>query len=138
MNDKKNRRIIEYELQDGTTIMIEGDGDLVSDVPGPTIQAGGEKKPLRTVVKAQETFDKTVQSLEPTIGVIRSLITSVSAYEAEVTFGVKLAGKTSIIIAGGEIEANFVVKLKWKGHEDSSTGTENTNNQQINDNMVES
>ena len=104
------KRLIEFPLEDGSTIMVEVDESKVEGGVVPVSTKPGE------VEKAQNTFEAAVSKIRP---VAESVITTLHDIpkrpdEIELEFGLKLNGKTGIYIASVGTEANFQVRLTWK------------------------
>lgn len=104
------KRLIEFHLEDGTTIMAEVDELNVEGGVVPVSTKLGE------VEKAETTFEAAVSKIRP---VAESVITTLCDIpkrpdEIELEFGLKLNGKTGIYIASVGTEANFQVRLTWK------------------------
>jgi mevalonate kinase len=102
------KRLIEYTLENGGSIVIEVD-EPAQD--GVTRAGRGD-----VVEKATQKFEETLQRVKPaTLAIISTLRElSDSPDEASVEFGVKLGSKAGVVIASAEAEANFVFKLTWK------------------------
>lgn len=107
------KHLIEFPLEDGTTIMVEVDELKVEGGVVPVSTKPGD------VEKAQTTFEAAVSKIRP---VAESVITTLYDIpkrpdEIELEFGLKLNGKTGIYIASVGTEANFQVRLTWKQKE---------------------
>lgn len=107
------KHLIEFPLEDGTTIMVEVDEPKVDGGVVPVSTKPGE------VEQAQNTFEAAISKMRP---VAESVITTLYDIpkrpdEIELEFGLKLNGKTGIYIASVGTEANFQVRLTWKQKE---------------------
>ena len=98
---------IEYELEDGSTILIESieeEGGLVqvSAIDGISIR------------KAREKFEKSLAAIKPWAAALRQQLHDLKADEVEVTFGLKAIGEAGNFAVGKVgAEANYEVTLKW-------------------------
>ena len=100
------KRLIEFPLEDGTSMLVE------VDEPEGT---GLEKVSLKDgIEKAQQTFEKSLDKVRPAAQYILEKLRSLhdSPDEIEVQFGLKLNAGSGVILAAG-VEANYTVKLKW-------------------------
>lgn len=98
---------IEYEVEDGSTVLVEAESSM-----------GGVVKASRggvDVVQAGKTFSAALASIR---GSLRALITEMDALQvegAEIKFGLKAVGEAGIFAVGkvgGEM--NYEVTLQWK------------------------
>lgn len=104
------KRLIEFPLEDGTTIMVEVDELKVkSEVVPVSTKSGG-------VEKAQITFEAAISKIRPVAETVINTLHDIPKRpdEIELEFGLKLNGKTGIYIASVGTEANFQVRLTWK------------------------
>ncbi len=103
------KRLIEYQLADGSPIWVEVDEP----------DRGGVKPAARSgevVEKAKQTFNEALGKVKPIAETIiielRNL--SDSPDEVEVKFGLKMNAEAGAIIAAAGVEANYEITLKWK------------------------
>lgn len=103
------KQLVEFRSSNDETIMVE-----VTDV--------STEDGITRAGKQQELIVKANQSLESALGKIRTLaeaivdcLNSVSRKpsEVEVEFSLKMSAEAGVVIASGQIEANYTVKLKW-------------------------
>jgi hypothetical protein len=104
-----DRTLIEYELEDGGTILVE------SDYAPPDTRwqkaAGG-----RPVAIAEETLAQSADKIKSVAGTLLSRLRDLpeGPSEIEVEFGIKMGGESGVIVASSTLEANFAVVLRWK------------------------
>ena len=106
-------RYIEFELEDGGTVIIEA-GD---EPTGGLVKAA---TPGEMVEKAKDSFDDAIEHVRGAAGIIVKKLRSLSdpPDEMEVSFGLKASGELGNIVVGkGGLEANYTVTMKWKGEE---------------------
>ena len=100
---------IEYELEDGGTILVEM----------PEKESGGIVKASRdadgnVVIKAGQKFGDALDGVVAQAKVLKARLEALRAEEVEVTFGLKTTGKLGNFAVGEVgVEANYAVKLKW-------------------------
>lgn len=100
---------LEYKLEDGSSVVVE----VSEGSSGGTIRSGtrgvGEK-----VEQAKETLQEALQGLKPVVNALQKTLNDINnPDEIAVEFGVKMGGKTGIVIASVESEINFKIALKW-------------------------
>jgi hypothetical protein len=102
---------IEYELEDGTTVLIE------SSEPETGVVRAGTKGGIRTT-PAKKKFEEALTEIKPWAATLRRQLNDLMADEVEVTFGIKAIGEAGIF-AVGKVggEANYEVTLKWSNRE---------------------
>lgn len=104
------KRIIEYPLEDGGTILVE--------VDEPEIDSGLVEAGIHTemIVQAQQSFEKAMGTVKPAADTIVKNINSldVKPDEIEVEFGIKLSAEAGAFLAAAGAEANFKITLTWK------------------------
>jgi hypothetical protein len=99
------KRLVNYELDDGSTVTFEADDATRGIVPA----ARGQEE----VVRATETFEQALERIKPAVNTLRTYLDGLSANEVQVTFGLKVSAEAGMIIASGAVEANYAVTLKW-------------------------
>lgn len=101
-------RYVEFDLPDGSTVVIESD-----EPDGGVVKAGlGE-----VAQRACETFAEGVENARKAALVIVDKVRGLhdSPDEVEVTFGLKASGElNTLVVAKAGIEASYSVKLTWK------------------------
>ena len=114
--DISMKQLVEYELEDGGTIIVE------VDLPEAGIERAGRGD---QIIKAKERFADALEQIRPVAHTVLSKLGDLSADEIGVEFGIKLGAKAGVIIACADTEANFTVSLTWKrGQPPSSSGTQ--------------
>ncbi len=105
------KQLIEFPLEDGSTILIE-----VDDPEGAGGTARVARRGEKTITRANQNFEKALDRVKPTanavISKLRDLIEQPDEISAE--FGLKFSAESGVIIASAGIEANFKVTLKWQ------------------------
>jgi hypothetical protein len=107
------KRLVEYELEDGGTILVEVNiaDDYAVDELVPAAPPG------ELVRKAEQTLDEALGSVRrvaaKVVAQVRGLADSPD--EVAVEFGVKLTGGVNVVVASGGAESNINVTLTWKG-----------------------
>lgn len=103
------KRLIEFELEDGGTILVEVD---TPEEAGIVPAARGEG----VASKAQQSFEAALDKVRPAAqAIIRKLRALHDAPdEIEVEFGLKMSAEAGAIVAAAGAEANYKVTLTWK------------------------
>lgn len=100
------KQFMEFRLEDGGSVIVEG-----IDTSSTTVTRGGISE---KIVESSKTFDEVLQGLKPIASAIqKSLVEINNPDEITVEFGVKIGGKTGIILASLETEVNFQISIKW-------------------------
>jgi hypothetical protein len=101
-------QVIEVPLERGESFLVE--------VSRPTT-AGlvPASRPGSVAGRAGATLDAALSELRPVLGSLAEWARSAGPDTAEVEFGLKLTGGTSVIVASGSAEVNFTVRLTWSG-----------------------
>ncbi len=107
------KRLIEFSLEDGESMLIEVESDDEGGglVPASRGMRGGPSVAEKATMSFQEAMDKVKPAAEVIIKKLRSL--SDQPDEVEVEFGLKLTAEAGAVLAAAGIEANYTVKLKW-------------------------
>ncbi len=104
--------LVEYELEDGGTILAEVSEDIAS---------GGKLRGEAPAVakKALDTLEASLEKLKPAASAIISKLRDLkdSPEQVAVEFGIKLSAAAGVILASSGAEANFKVTLSWKKEE---------------------
>jgi len=99
---------IEYELEDGTTVLIE------SSEPESRVVRASRDKDGNLIKKAGQGFEAALAGIKPWAAALRRQLNDLLADEVEVTFGVKAVGEAGNFAVGKVgAEANYEVTLKW-------------------------
>lgn len=107
------KRLIEFPLEDGTSILVEVDEP---ETESGIVKAsrGGD-----AIAKAHQTFEAAMDKVKPAASAIIAKLRSLhdAPDEVEVQFGLKLSADSGAFIASAGFEANYTVTLKWKKEE---------------------
>ncbi len=102
---------IEYQLEDGTTILIETDGQKTG---GVTKASSRGDKVGNVIASATQKFEDAFAGVKKSALVLRHQLEEMRADEVEVTFGLKATGDLGNFAIGKVgAEANYTVKMKW-------------------------
>jgi hypothetical protein len=103
---------VEFPLDDGGSVLVEIG-------PGEGITRAGRG---RGVSLAEQSLQKALDPIRPIAECVLEKLRGLaeSPDRVSVEFGVKLSAESSVIVARGTAEANFVVRLEWN----RPTGTE--------------
>jgi hypothetical protein len=104
------KRLISYPLEAGGNILIE-----VEDEGGAAVTRG--LRPSELVETVGNSFEAVIEAIKPAaIAVASRFRNFVDAPEdLEVEFGLKFAGQAGAFIASASTEAQFRIKMVWKG-----------------------
>ncbi len=110
------KRLIEFPLEDGSTILVEVD-EAESARGTLRVDRGGRDD--KTVEKANQTFETALDTVKPTANAVISKLRDLydPPDEISVEFGLKLSAEAGVVLAAAGIEANYKVTLKWKKEE---------------------
>lgn len=105
------KRLVEFTLEDGSTILVESDEP---ESRGGAVVRGGS--PIDVVEKAGQSFESALSKIKPVavafIEKVREL--SDAPEQVGIEFGIKLGAKAGAFIASADAEATFKVTLTWK------------------------
>lgn len=104
--------LAQFKLENGSTVLVEIDENLVQGSEAPA----GVGAPW---IKAKTAFSQAMQTIAPVLDEVAACFDAIATKpeEYEVEFGIKLSASLDAVIAKGEGEANFKVKMKWKAGE---------------------
>ena len=106
------KRLIEFPLEDGSTVLVEADEPAST---GPTVRGVGAGAGVM-VEKAETSFDSVLGKIKPVaasfIAKVRYL--SDAPEQVGIEFGIKLGAKAGAFIASADTEATFKVTMTWK------------------------
>jgi hypothetical protein len=104
------RRLIFFPLESGGNVMIE-----VEDGTGSPVTRG--LRPGEVIETVSTSFETAIEAIKPAaIAIANTLRNFADAPEdLEVEFGLKFAGQAGAFIAAASTEAQFRVKMVWKG-----------------------
>jgi hypothetical protein len=104
------KRLIEYPLNDGSSVLVEVD----EEARGSVVRRGGPREVVAE--KVTQTFETALEKIRPAavelIAQFRNLREPPQI--AVVEFGVKLSAEAGAFIASIATEANFKVTLTWR------------------------
>lgn len=109
------KRLIEFPLKDGGSILVE-----VDDIGGPG--PGGVTRSIRpnqVLEKAQVTFEEALNNIRPAAESIITRLRGLSdpPTEIQVKFGLKLSAEAGAFIASVGADVNYEVTLTWQRKE---------------------
>ena len=101
------KRLIEFELEDGGSILVEVD---VPEAAGMVPAARGVPE------KACQTFEAALEKVRPAAAAIIKKLSALHdpPDEIEVEFGLKMNAEAGAVVAAAGMEANYKVTLTWK------------------------
>jgi hypothetical protein len=70
-------------------------------------------RPGDIVARARRTLESALEEIEPGIRAVVQWVERAAPEEYTVEFGLKLGGQTTVIVATGSAEVNFLVKMTW-------------------------
>lgn len=102
------KRLVEFPLEDGTTMLVEID----------ELEQGGLVKASRSddvITKAHQTLEKSLEKVKPAAQFVIQKLRELheTPDEVQVSFGLKLSAEAGAVLASGGVEANYTVTLKW-------------------------
>ena len=102
--------LVEYELQDGTRVLIE----VEERGTGPVTRGGGRGGDL--IKQADSTLEQALRRIGPTTAAAFAQLRDMAEPPDEIAieFGVKLSADVGAIIARTGGEANFKISLRWQ------------------------
>ena len=101
---------IEYQLEDGTTLLIEAD-ELKTDGVG---KASRRKVGDVIIASVNQKFEDAFVGVKKSAVVLHKQLEELRADEVTLTFGLKAVGEVGNFAIGKVgMEANYTVPLKW-------------------------
>jgi hypothetical protein len=105
---------IEYQLDDGTTILVETNEPKTGGVTKASRDTLGN-----AIVSVNKKFDAAFVGVKKSAAILREQLEELRADEVEVTFGLKATGEAGNFAIGQiGVEANYTVTLKWSNQSD--------------------
>lgn len=95
-----------FDLGDGTTISFE--------TRRPTQDVSGTLENIGLPDRTVEALSAALSPLRQFAGVLREALAAAAPDKTEIEFGVKVEGKTDLIVTSGGAEANLKVTLTWE------------------------
>jgi hypothetical protein len=116
------KRIVEIPLEGGDTILVEVDelAQTGSQIGIPDDRIGITD---RIFQRSTQSFESALETVKPITNAILNKLNSLErpADEIEVKFGIKITAGLQPVIASGNGEVNYEIKLKWnRGLKDES------------------
>ncbi|MGA7312878.1 MAG: CU044_2847 family protein [Silvibacterium sp.] len=104
------KTLTEFQLADGRTILVEST-DGSADIGVKPVGAN------EFLQRAKDSFNDAIDKLRPAMDQLVERLTELKKCpsEMEIEFGIKLSAAAGAIIAATGTEANFKVKLSWRG-----------------------
>ena len=104
------KRLIEFPLEDGGSIVVEVDEP---ELPGGVVRAA---RPGEVVEKARQSFEAAMERIRPVAGTLIAKLRGLHdpPDEVEVEFGLKMNAEAGAVLAAAGAEANYKVTLTWK------------------------
>jgi hypothetical protein len=104
------KRLVSFPLEAGGNVLIE-----VDEEAGAAVTRG--LRPSEVVDSVSNSFEAALDAIKPAAVAVASKFRNfVDAPEdVEVEFGLKFAGQAGAFIASASTEAQFRVKMVWKG-----------------------
>lgn len=101
---------LEYQLDDGTTILVEIEEPKTSGVTKASRDTVGN-----VIQSVNQKFEDAFAGIKKSALALRQQLEEMRADEVEVTFGLKATGDLGNFAVGKVgAEANYTVTLKWK------------------------
>jgi hypothetical protein len=120
MSQSKNKEFAEFQLEDGTSFLVE-----IEESDSATVERVANDRVGEQVVKAKQSFEEALSHVTPVASAalnrLRKGLTT-PADEVEIKFGVKLTSEVGAIIASAGGDVNFEITLKWKQGSSSVQG----------------
>ena len=108
---------IEYELDDGATILIETSEE--QEMGGLVPAARGDDGE-NVILRSRQRFSEALEGVVAQAQALKARLEALRADEVEVTFGLKTTGELGNFAVGKVgVEANYTVKLKWENPKES-------------------
>lgn len=101
--------LVEYELADGSRLLVE-----VDEASAGPVMRGGRGEDL--VTKAEGTLEQALHRIGPATAAAFEQLRQVAnpPDEIEIEFGIKLSADLGAIVARTGGEANFQITLRWR------------------------
>jgi hypothetical protein len=107
---------VEYELENGLTILVEAPEEQTSGIVKAARDADGN-----VILRASKKFDTALDSVRAQASLMRNKLEALRADEVQVTFGLRTTGELGNFAIGSVgVEANYTVTLKWKNNKEET------------------
>jgi hypothetical protein len=104
---------IEYQLEDGTTLLIETEEPKAGGVTRASRDKEGN-----IIKKSERKFEAALAGVKSSAAALRAQLEELRADEVTVTFGLKATGEAGNFAIGKVgMEASYTVTLKWSNEE---------------------
>lgn len=104
------KRLVEFPMEDGTSIFVETDEP---DTRGPVVRGvtAGE-----ITERAGQTFEAALDKIKPVASAFIAKVRDLTDAPEQVgiEFGIKLGAKAGAFLASADAEATFKITLTWK------------------------
>jgi hypothetical protein len=97
----------EYQLDDGTKILIEGP----EDETGAIVKTAANGF---SIADTKKKFSEALQGIKAQAKLLLKEIDDLHVEEAEIKFGISTAGELGMVIGKVGVGSNYEVTLKWK------------------------
>jgi hypothetical protein len=103
--------IVEFPLEDGGVVAVEATS--IDGPPRPLTRGIGGPPDVTT--RASETFQAAIAKVQPAASALIAKMNSLADRpdQVELEFGIKLSAEFGAVIAKGNGEANFTVRMRW-------------------------
>ena len=104
------KRLVEFPLEDGTTVLVESDE---AESKGPVVRGVGARE---ITEKAEQTFETALSRIKPAAAAVIAKLRDLSdpPEQVGIEFGIKLGAKAGAFITSADAEATFKITLTWK------------------------
>jgi hypothetical protein len=104
------KRLVSFPLEAGGNVMIE-----VEEEAGGSVMRG--LHPSDVIEAAGNSFEAAIEAIKPAAAAVATKLRNFAdaPEDVEVEFGLKFAGQARAFIASASTEAQFRVKMVWKG-----------------------
>ena len=111
------RRLVEFPLQDGGSVVVEVDEDVGG---GGVTRGWGDR---RVVEQARQSFEQAVGRVQPAVQAMLARLRALADApdEVQVEFGVQLSAEAGAFVAAASSTGNFRVSMTWRSRPDRST-----------------
>ncbi len=111
------KQLIEFPLEDGTSILVE------VDQPEPEGGLVKTARPGEVVARASQTLEQAMEKIKPAAAAVIKKLRGLSdpPDEISVEFGIKLSAEAGAVVASAGVEANYTVTLKWEREKKEKT-----------------
>ena len=106
---------IEYDMGDGTVLVVETSDDYQGGVTKASLGGGLVNFSTQSEVEKKLDFESALAGAKKSIMALKKMFEEAQPDEVEVTFGLKAVGEAGgFAIAKASVEVNYQVTMKWK------------------------